>query len=222
MPSSWEIQRVKDNRVLLATIAPPDGRVSYQWARAWRELQVPEGSDNLIVQGLPYGVARNYAVKQLLEQGFAWLFFLDSDILVPSNAVMRLLETKVPLIGCYYTHRFPPYEPCYYGAQKDKDGKILKVPLTGWNFGDILPCVFMPSGACLIHSSVFRKMLDSGIKKPYEWTLDIDNPTGLSEDYYFSVKAIEIGIQPYLHTGIQAKHESLATCGVRGIEAVTG
>ncbi|HUV52323.1 MAG TPA: hypothetical protein VMW64_04525 [Dehalococcoidia bacterium] len=218
---SWERQKVKENRVLLSTISPPDGKVSYQWARSWRELQLPQESDNLIVQGLPYGVARNYAVKQLLEQGFSWLFFLDSDITLPPNAVMRLLETKLPLIGCYYTHRFPPYEPCFYGAKQDEQGKIQKVALTGWNFGDIVPSVFLPGGACLIHRCVFERMSAAGIRKWYEWTLDVDEPIGISEDYSFSLKAYSLGITPMAHTGIQARHECLATCGVRGIEAVT-
>ncbi|GAH78299.1 unnamed protein product, partial [marine sediment metagenome] len=120
--SSWDRQKLKENRVLLATISPPDGKVSYQWAKAWRELQLPEGSDHLIVQGLPYGVARNYAAKQLLEQKFSYLFFMDSDIILPPNSVMRLLETKLPLIGCYYTHRFPPYDPCFYGAKQNEQG----------------------------------------------------------------------------------------------------
>lgn len=218
---SWERQKVKENRVLLSTISPPDGKVSYQWARSWRELQLPQESDNLVVQGLPYGVARNYAVKQLLEQGFSWLFFLDSDIILPSNAVMRLLETKLPLIGCYYTHRFPPYEPCFYGFKQDEQGKIQKVALTGWNFGDIVPSVFLPGGACLIHRSVFGRISAAGIRKWYEWTLDVDEPTGISEDYSFSLKAYSLGITPMTHTGIQARHECLANCGVRGMEAVT-
>lgn len=220
MSASWEIKQAKENRVLLATLSPPDGKVSYQWARAWRELKLPEGSDNLIVQGLPFGVARNYATLELLKQGFSYLFFLDSDIILPQNAVMRLLETRLPLIGAYYTHRFPPYDPCFYGAKQDEKGILQKVTLTGWNWGDIVPCVFMPSGATLIHRSVFEKMLQSGIKKLYEWTIDIDSPAGTSEDYNFSMKCVNIGIQPYMHSGVQARHECLAACGVRGIEAV--
>lgn len=216
MPGSWELKK----RVLLATISPPDGKVSYQWARAWRELQLPPNSDNLVVQGLPFGVARNYAVKSLLEQGFSYLFFLDSDITLPPNAVMRLLETKLPLIGAYYTHRFPPYDLCYYAARKNEQGVLEKVPLTGWNFGDIVPCVFMPAGACLIHRSVFERISKAGIRKWYEWTLDVDEQ-GLSEDYNFSLKAYSLGITPYLHSGLQARHECLATCGVGGVEAVT-
>lgn len=219
--SSWERKKLAENRVMLSTISPPDGKVSYQWARSWRELQLPPGSDNLVVQGLPYGVARNYAVKEVIKEGFAWLFFMDSDIILPNDAVMRLLETKLHLISCYYTHRFPPYNPCFYDARKNEEGKIDKVDVTGWNFGDILPVAFLPSGACLIHHSVFEKMFQTGIKKPYEWTLDIDATSGVSEDYAFSLKALSIGIQPYVHTGIQAGHECLATVGLRGIEAVT-
>lgn len=218
---SWDLKKAKENRILLATITPPEGKVSYHWARAWRELQLPPGSDNLIVQGLPFGVARNYAVKQTLEQGFSHLFFLDSDIILPPNAVMRLLETKLQLISCYYTHRFPPYDPCFYGAKKNEEGKLGKIAITGWNFGDIVPCVFLPSGACLIHGSVFQIMSKAGIRKWYEWTLDVDEPTGVSEDFNMSLKAYSLGITPHVHTGIQAKHECLATASVRGIEAVT-
>jgi len=218
---AWDIKKAKENTILLATISPPEGKVSYQWARAWRELELPQGSDNLVVQGLPFGVARNYAVKQTLEQGFSHLFFLDSDIMLPRNAIIRLLETKLPLIGCYYTHRFPPYAPCFYGASQTEKDKLEKVALTNWNFGDIVPCVFLPGGACLIRRNVFETMLKTGIRKWFEWTLDVDEPTGLSEDYFFSLKAYSLGIQPYVHTGIQAQHECLATCGVRGIEAVT-
>lgn len=217
---SWDRKRASENRVLVSTICPPDGKVTYQWARSWRELELPEGSDNLIVQALPFGVARNYAIKQMLEKGFGYLFFLDSDIILPSNAVMRLIETKLPLISCFYTHRFPPFDPCFYGAEV-VEGKISKTAISGWNFGDIVPAAFLPAGAVLIHRAVFEKMFQSGIRKPYEWTLDIDNPQGLSEDFAFSLRAINIGIQPYVHTGIQAKHEQLATCGVRGLEAVT-
>lgn len=217
---SWDIKRASENKVLVSTICPPDGRVTYQWARSWRQLELPEGSDNLIVQALPFGVARNYAVKQMLEQGFGYLFFLDSDIILPSNAVMRLMETKLPLISCFYTHRYPPFDPCFYGAEV-VEGKITKMAISGWNFGDIVPAAFLPAGAVLIHRAVFQKMFQSGITKPYEWTLDIDNPKGLSEDFAFSLRAINVGIQPYVHTGIQAKHEQLATCGARGLEAVT-
>ena len=51
--------------------------------------------------------------------------------------------------------------------------------------------------------------------------MDIDEQNGISEDYSFSVKALSIGVQPYMMSSIQAKHECLAVCGARGIEAVT-
>ena len=99
MPSSWELKQINDNRVLVTTICPADGRVTYEWARAWKELQLPPESDGLVVQGLPFGPARNFAVTTLIEKGFAYLFFLDSDMILPSDSVMRLIDTRLPLIG---------------------------------------------------------------------------------------------------------------------------
>lgn len=218
---SWELKQLRDKRVLIATISPPDGRVTYQWARALQELARPPESDGAVVQGLPYGVARNYAVKAFMEKDYGYLFFLDSDIILPPDAIMRLLATNLPLIGCYYTKRFAPYEPCFYNIGKgDEEGTYKKDEITGWNFGDIVPCAMLPAGATLIHRSVIDRMFTAGVKKPFEWTLDIDNPQGGSEDFNFSIQALRLGIQPHVHTGIQAKHECLAVCGVRGIEAV--
>jgi len=42
----------------------------------------------------------------------------------------------------------------------------------------------------------------------------------MSEDFDMSIKALSVGVQPHVHTGISAKHETLATCGVRGLEVV--
>jgi glycosyltransferase involved in cell wall biosynthesis len=219
---AWELKQLRDKRVLIATISPPDGRVTYQWAKAYKEMLEPPGSDALVVQGLPYGVARNYAVKAFMDNDYGYLFFLDSDIILPKDVLFRLIDTGFPLIGCYYTKRIAPFEPCFYNVKKseEKEGLYDKVAITGWNYGDIVPCVMLPAGATLIHRSVFEKMFAAGITKPFEWTLDIDNPGGGSEDFNFSIRAVGLGIQPFVHTGIQARHETLAVCGVRGIEAV--
>lgn len=203
---SWEILQRRKYRTLLCSIAYGGARVSLEFMRMYRNLQLPPGSDTIIVENLPYGPARNHCAATVLQGGYSYLAFLDLDILVPPDAFIKLIETGYPLISALYYQKFPPYNPAFFGGMTNEQGQVVKttIPFTP---GEIVDCVFMPSGACIIHRSVFERMQQAGITKFYTWELDIDNPSGMSEDYNFSFKTLQLGIQPRIHTGIIAKHE---------------
>lgn len=207
---SWNILEQRKYRALLCSIAYGGAHVSLPFMRAYKNLQLPPGSDTLIVENLPYGVARNHAAATMLQGGYSYLAFLDLDILIPPDTYIKLIETGCPLISALYHQKFPPYNPAFFGAATNEQGQLVKttIPFTP---GQIVDCAFMPSGCVVIHRSVFERMQQAGITKFYEWRLDIDNPSGESEDYNFSLKAANLGIQPRVHTGIIARHELTST-----------
>lgn len=214
MPGSWEIMEQRKNRVLLATIIYGGAKVTMPFCRAYKNLILPPDSDTLVVENFPYPQARNQAAKVCLENNYGYLAFLDADVLLQPDAYMKLMETGLPLVSALYYQKFPPYSPACFGASKTPDGKLKKEPITNWTPGQIIPVTFMASGACLIHRSVFERMQQVlGHPRFYSWTLDVGQE-GVSEDYWFSLKALEIGIQPYCHTGIIARHELVATAGI--------
>lgn len=207
---SWEQLEIRKKRVLLASIAYGGCRVSLPFMRAYKNLQLPPGSDTIIIENLPYGVARNHAAATMLQGGYSYLAFLDLDILIPPDTYIRLIETGCPLISALYHQKSPPYNPAFFGAATNEQGQLVKttIPFTP---GQIIDCAFMPAGACIIHRSVFERMQQAGLKRFYIWELDIDNPSGASEDFSMSLKCFQLGITPRVHTGIIARHELTST-----------
>ena len=225
MPGSWEIDTFRRNRVLVATIAPPDLKVTMIWTSMIRTLQLPPGSDFFRVAGLPFGPARNVAAKRMIEGGYGYLFFLDSDTIPPANIITELMASGRDLIGGLYYQRFPPYKPAAYmkvmRTMKDAQGKDIqvldKMDIQSFTFGTIIPCDFVPTGAMLI-SRRCMEMIMSKYPRPFEWSVDIDKPGGISEDYDMCLKAASLGFQPYLHTGMLCRHEIQMVVTSKGVE----
>lgn len=217
VPGAWEIIDARRQRVLCAILCPPDMKVSLQWANMFRGLQFPPNSDKIEIRGLPFGPARNAAVKQALDGGYNHLFFLDADTIPPLDVIPRLVAMERDFIGALYYQRFPPYHPAA-ALGRQENWRVVRQELGDFVFGDVIPVNFLPCGATLIS----RRCLETVIAKyprPFEWTLDIDQPgQGSSEDYDFSMKAASLGFQAWLATGLVCKHEIMMVATSRGVE----
>lgn len=223
MPASWEITAVRKNRVLVAIIMPPDLAVTMDFAQNIRNLQLPPASDFMRIVGLPYGPARNQGAKTALENGYN-LMFIDADMRVSSDAVMKLIETELPLVSGLYMQRFPPYLGCLFSEGKDAQGAPIKIPIEGWKPGDIVPATFIPSGLTLYRHELLQALF-SRFKSPFTWGVDVApvlEPEGnqappFSEDFSCSWKAKQLGFQPMVHTGVVGLHESRCVIGPRWV-----
>lgn len=97
---------------------------------------------------------RNTIVREFLKRDAEWLFWIDSDTIVPQGAISRLLATGKTLVsGLYYGKNEPNPPIAYYvynGAYRpiDKQAK--------WEVGDILPVDAVGMGCMLTHRSVFE------------------------------------------------------------------
>lgn len=223
MPGSWELKAARDKRVLVAVLLPPDMAVSADFAINMRKMELPPGSDFSRVVDKPFGPARNLAAKTALESGFN-LMFLDADIRAPHNSVTQLQATGLDLVGGLYFQRRYPYAPVVFNQGRDDKGNHIKVPVTGWKPGDIVPCTFLPSGLTY-HSRRLLEAVFERYKSPFTYGQDVApvmEPEGVqalpfSEDFSFSFKSKQIGYQPYCHTGIVGLHETRAVVGPRWI-----
>lgn len=96
----------------------------------------------------------------LLESKAEWLFFLDDDIELPSDAVRMLLDADKPFIAGVYYRRKPPCDPLIY--RRESNGWYSAVlPDTDYTPGDIIPIDAAGMGCTLIHRSVFEAVIDS-------------------------------------------------------------
>lgn len=210
----------------MVTIQPPELRYSRPWTKMIRNLQLPLESQDFDVSGMPFDAARNMGLKAAHDNGFGYLFFLDSDTIPPLDIVPKLIATGRDLVGGFYRQRGLPFAPVAAMAVRDPaSGTVLRGPLPTYNPGDILPVDFLPTGATLMSRRVIEALLQA-YPTPFEWGYDIvpkKDQLGqplpqFSEDYIMSIRAKALGFQPWLHTGIICRHEFMVSVDNEGLK----
>lgn len=218
----WEIDTKPPDSCLVGTLWPREG-ASRDWCAMWKNLQLPNPNKWITSCGMPFGEARTLLAYQLLNEGFQWLFFMDSDVILPPETVLRFINYRVPVISALYPQRYPTfdginavYKGCMFNEATNEQGATVLNPVTDFQYGQVLQVDYAPAGAMLIHRSVFEKMLQAGIKAFFEWTMNpATNPNGRSEDFEFCRKWRSIGGRVLVDTGLQAAHEVMAQVSVR-------
>jgi hypothetical protein len=104
MPGSWELRAA--NQVQVITLHTDV--VSTAWALGLRNLIVP-GPPVEVLAGMPYDMSRNRGCQIALDRGCSHVFHLDSDVVPPRDAVLRLLKHNLPIVSGLYCRRSPPH-----------------------------------------------------------------------------------------------------------------
>jgi hypothetical protein len=110
------------------------------------------------------------------------VFFLDDDVLVPPDGLLRLLAHDVPIVSGFYVERAAPHFPVAY-----RHGADLHVPLTRFCSG-LQRVDAVGAGCLLVKTEVFRAL------EP-EW---FAFAPGYSEDSYFCAQARRAGFEVLL------------------------
>lgn len=226
MAHSWELVQQRVDSCLIAIVAPPTG-VSVDWALSWGNMQKPPIWDVVRLSGLPWDVARTQAAIQCVNGGYTWLFQLDSDVLAPPDTIPRLISHRLPIVSGLYHQRFPTWDgitadylPCMFNESVGADGKLTKAAIVDFRPGSLVEAAYVPGGCLLIHRSVFERMVQAGIRRFFEWTLQVDSEppgSGRSEDFEFCARARALGFKCFVDTSLIATHETGAQVNVKGL-----
>lgn len=148
-----------------------------------------------------YGVAqaRNNLVKQAIDGGFDKLFMIDSDMIVPQDAIINLLDPDVPIVtGCARYKNDSMRSPLFrYTTDRQGDASWL------WNE--------IPRGRFEIKSGgVACAMIDVELLKRmhrpwFVWT-ERGNGTYVGEDIGFYEELQRIGIKPQADGRVRCGH----------------
>jgi hypothetical protein len=132
---------------------------------------------------------RNNLVRESLELGSEWLWFLDDDHAFPPWMLMRLLnwfDTRddVDIVSPIYLQRMMPFAPVVYTHQDEKGDYVpLFLPDYPTSFDDPLVKVHAAgTGGMLIRTSVFEMMPEPWFEHGHA-----------SEDLIFCEKARDLG-----------------------------
>lgn len=201
MAGSWEIQQQQS---VLVNILHTDV-TTVAWAFGLRNLQIPGGL--MPLAGMPYDHARNVACQVTLDRGAEWLFFLDSDVIPPHDAILRLMSRQQPIISGVYCRRSPPVAipVMMRGGQW----------VTSYPANSIIEVDVVGAGCLLIHRSVLERIPPQRPgKRWFDWRVDMKGlmPDGecMSEDFTFCLHCRRNGYKILVDTSVQCKHVGLA------------
>lgn len=100
---------------------------------------------------------RNAIVADFLKSRAEWLFWIDSDTLVPAGAADRMLKHGRTLVSGLYYGKHDPHPPIAYTIY---NGAFTPIDKTlRWEKGEIIKVDAVGMGCMLTHRSVFEDIL---------------------------------------------------------------
>lgn len=206
MAGAWEIM---NQQQVLVGILHVD-TTTIHWACGFRHLVIP--GQVMPVSGQPFDMARNSVCEAALAGGFNWVFFLDSDVVPPRDAIIRLMSHRKQIISGVYYRRSPP------------EGVPVMQKGGGWYVNYPRDRLFevdvVGAGCLLIHRSVLETLppqFPQGGKKWFRWGVDsqwseeaLKVGPPMSEDFTFNKWAKKHGIPTWVDPSVQCLHVGLA------------
>lgn len=157
----------------------------------------------------PLDAARNLCVKEFLETDADFLWFIDSDIFPPPDAMHRLARADKDAIGavCFSMRaehgEYFPY-PVTLRYNKDKQYSVY--------YGHGIEEVDATGGACVM----FKRKIFETIAKPYEFLYYPDGTLKLTCDFYIFQKMQKAKFKLFIDFDILCDHQR--RCSLKGIQ----
>lgn len=133
-------------------------------------------------------IGRCEAVKSALSMNIEYLMFLDSDMVFPSDTLVRLASHGLPVVCCDASTRREPFQ----NVLMKTDGAKIDHSKNNPNLIEVMGA----SAACML----IRKDVLEKIKEPYFHVTFNHKNEYLGEDYYFSNKVRQAGYSIYCDT----------------------
>ncbi len=183
---------------------PHTGLFHWQVLGSLLSLQLPKDTKikyHLVGSCLIYE-AREGIINFALKNECNYVLFLDSDMVLPSNALLKMVHalntTEANIITGTAFKRTPPFQPCFYTklSYNPKEMKpILESPVEFPKTG-LIPLQGLGMACCMMKTSIFKN-----IEKPYFFPLP-----NLGEDLTFCLKAKQKNIKMYVDLSIDVGH----------------
>jgi hypothetical protein len=107
--------------------------------------------------GRPYDIARSNCATRCLESGAEYLFFWDTDLLIPSFAITRLTSHSLPIVGGLYYRRHPDIWPqVFRNTGNGVLNPISKKEVDALSMQGVFEVDAIGAGCLLIHRRVFE------------------------------------------------------------------
>lgn len=188
-------------RILLAI--PTAKNIEADTFKSIYDLDVPEGYEIDFQYFYGYNVeqVRNLIAHYAIHNGYDYLFSVDSDIVLPSDCLRKMIEHDKDIITGVYIQRIPNTHTIeVYGVTPT--GGMAHIPyeeIEGAGLVEVAGCGF---GCVLVKRDVLV-----GIEYPhFVYQSAIDHKDTVSEDVYFCMKARDNGFRVWVDASILCDH----------------
>lgn len=144
---------------------------------------------------MAFAAARNAVAQAALTSEADAVFWCDSDVILPRDAVTRLVETGHDFITGIYFQRRTPHFPLIAHFNDDRQSFNW---FTEWPENVVAPIDGCGFGCVLTSTPLLRKVGE----KVDTWF----HYEKFSEDFDFCLNAKSVGYQLYVHTGVLCGH----------------
>ena len=191
-----------ESKVLIALITGEHIRQA-SFLPSFIGLLRPLNSVTSTVHGQSPAAGRNIVIRQALENNCSHVFFMDDDMIFPSDTLNKLMEHNKDIITALYLLRSFPHRAAFFDKAYP-DGKNKFMPLTPGLTG-LVKGTAAGLGAALISTDVFRKM-----EEPWVRLGELDKD-GWCDDVGFFNRAREAGFDIWCDLDGQVGHLTVAT-----------
>lgn len=167
------------------------------------DLEIPNGYETefKIVTGDQIDQIRNLIADW--AKRYDYLFSVDSDIVVPKDALKKMISADKDIISGMYIQRIPDTHTLEI-YMVDQGGGVVNIPyesiLQQKGITEVAGCGF---GCCLIKSEVFR-----GMEYPhFVYKSAINHKDTISEDIFFCKKARDNNFKIWVDNTILCDHK---------------
>lgn len=184
--------------ILLCIVHP--GNVFTKTFFSIYHLDKPEKFELAEVEGTNVAMQRNIAVKGFLKTNFTHLFFVDSDMILPKDALMKLISTDKDMATGLYFQKKEPFFPVIGKKSGDKLEWLID-----YQQNSIIEVEYCGMGCCLIK----RDLLEAILPK-IEVIDDIPQffrySKNFTEDIYFCDLVRKNGFKIFCDTSVKCGH----------------
>jgi len=185
-------------KILIAI--PTNAGIEPDTFRSIYNMSVPEGYETHFEFFYGYQIDQIRNLIADWAKKFDYLFSIDSDIIVPKDALTKMLSYNKDAVSGVYIQRFHDKQTSelYYL----KDGRHLNYQTNELPQNSVIEVDAFGLGCALIKSEVFKN-----IDYPhFVYSSALDHSQTLSEDVYFCMKAKENRFKLYADTSIICDH----------------
>ena len=174
------------------TIAVPIWKepISSAWLAHFQNIKKPSVCEYLIERSVGIHRGRRNIVKNASGE---YIFFLDVDVLIPSDALIKLLEDKKNIVSGLYFKKTYPHNPLMFRKVNEES----YIPILDYGEG-LISVDGIGLGCCLVKRDVFDKI-------PEPW-FELPPLSDLTEDLFFCDKAKKAGFSIFVDTGVKCGH----------------